>query len=223
VPLRRPGPVGTVPGPPTAWPAGVDEAPSDADRLRPLRSQHLAYLAGPPGTPGAAVTHRGIGSRAARLAEAFGVAPGERVAAPSGPGTPVVEAFVAWTVGAALALDEVGADLPGTRVLDGFGCPETGHATIRAQGAESLGLPLPDVQALVLGPGLAPVPPRVTGELYLAGPGLGRGYPGDAGLTASRFVANPFDPAGGRMYRTGDLVRRTRTGELVHFGRTDQQ
>ncbi|WP_371476527.1 amino acid adenylation domain-containing protein [Kitasatospora sp. NBC_00315] len=203
---------------PDAWPAGVDRTPTDADRLRPLRSQHLAQHA-----CGTAVSHRGIGGRVAQLAAAFDVVPGGRLAAGPGgaPGTglPVAEAFVAWSVGAVLALDEDG---PG---LDGYTCPETGHATVRPASrtpGAALGRPLPDVQVLVLGPGLAPVPPRVTGELYLAGPGLGRGYPGDAGLTASRFVANPFDPAGGRMYRTGELVRRTRTGDLVHVGRADR-
>ncbi|WP_290049796.1 non-ribosomal peptide synthetase [Amycolatopsis solani] len=90
-------------------------------------------------------------------------------------------------------------------------------------GPVPIGKPLPGMSAVVLDPGLSPVPPGVTGELYVSGAGVARGYLRRPGLTAARFVANPFDPTGSRLYRTGDLVRWTADGELVYLGRVDDQ
>ncbi|KUO17463.1 non-ribosomal peptide synthetase [Streptomyces dysideae] len=86
-----------------------------------------------------------------------------------------------------------------------------------------IGGPLPGLVTYLLDDRLRPVPPGRVGAIYVAGDQVSLGYLGRPGLTAGRFVANPFAGDGSRMYHTGDLARRTLDGELEFAGRADDQ
>ncbi|HEX6913206.1 MAG TPA: amino acid adenylation domain-containing protein, partial [Longimicrobium sp.] len=119
------------------------------------------------------------------------------------------------------------------RLVNMYGITETTvHVTFRPltaadaerMGPSPIGRCIPDQRAYVLDRRGAPVPVGVAGELYVGGAGLAREYLGRPGLTAQRFVPDPFGPVpGARLYRSGDLARWRPDGTLEYLGRNDQQ
>ncbi|MFC9997509.1 amino acid adenylation domain-containing protein [Nocardia sp. NPDC127526] len=118
---------------------------------------------------------------------------------------------------------------PGARYDNLYGPTEATVAVTRHRidendtGAVPIGAPSWGTRAYVLDAFLQPVPVGVPGELYLGGVALARGYVRQPGLTAARFIADPFTKSGARMYRTGDIVRANGSGELEFVGRSDFQ
>ncbi|MFF0477535.1 amino acid adenylation domain-containing protein [Streptomyces sp. NPDC004284] len=141
-----------------------------------------------------------------------------------------------WTggdVAAPAAVQRVLSHCPDTVLVHSYGPTETtfashnqwfgtGERALRGAGLH-LGRPMDNTRSHVLDDHLRPVPPGVPGELYIAGSHVARGYVGRAGLTAERFVPDPFEGDGSRMYRTGDRVLWTPAGELRFLGRADGQ
>jgi amino acid adenylation domain-containing protein len=117
---------------------------------------------------------------------------------------------------------------PGRRLLNGYGPTETTvGATMSGPlgigGTPPIGHPFVNSRVYLLDRWLRPVPPGAVGEMYISGPGLARGYHERPALTAQRFVADPFGPAGSRLYRSGDLGRWRADGQLEFVGRADNQ
>ena len=124
----------------------------------------------------------------------------------------------------------------GVRLLNTYGPTETtvvatmcepGGATADNEAREpvaAIGRPIRNVQAYVLDARLQPLPVGVPGDLYIGGAGLARGYLGQPGYTAERFIPDPFTAQEGeRLYRTGDRARYRPDGQLAFLGRGDAQ
>ncbi|WP_051319008.1 non-ribosomal peptide synthetase [Chitinimonas koreensis] len=122
--------------------------------------------------------------------------------------------------------------LPAGRLYNQYGPTETHvvsqHALDCAEADRwpalpPIGRPIANARLYVLDARLEPVPVGVVGELYIAGVGLARGYLARPGLTAEKFLPDPYGAPGARMYRSGDLARRLASGEIDYVGRADRQ
>jgi aspartate racemase len=123
-------------------------------------------------------------------------------------------------------------ELPGCRLTNGYGPTENTTFTCCYQmtsleqvgDSVSIGRPIANTQVYILDHNLNPVPIGVSGELYIGGEGLARGYFNNSELTAEKFLPNPFGPKpGARLYKTGDLARYLQDGNIEFLGRTDYQ
>ncbi len=133
--------------------------------------------------------------------------------------------------GEALAAGDVDKILGSVRIVNGYGLTETSvcstcHTLVPADltpgSIPPIGRPLMNHRVYLLDRHLQPLPVGCPGEIFVAGDGLARGYLGNSGATAERFLPDPWD-TGARMYRTGDLGLIRSDGELVYLGRVDQQ
>lgn len=144
-----------------------------------------------------------------------------------------LQALSNWTLsGEVLPMElhrQLSESLPHCRFVNVYGASEVGaDATYYECGERDavtmpIGRPIANIQAYVLDNHFQPVPTGVAGELFIAGDGLARGYLNNTGLTAKRFLPNPFDSPGSRMYRTGDIARWLPDGNLEFVGRIDYQ
>ncbi|MET8626205.1 amino acid adenylation domain-containing protein, partial [Kitasatospora sp. NPDC004669] len=118
------------------------------------------------------------------------------------------------------------AALPGARLVNFYGsseiCGDSASGDCRPE-RQPIGLPFDNTTAYVLDAALRPVPAGAVGELYVGGAAPARGYLRRPGLTAERFLADPYGGPGSRMYRTGDLARWNGHGEIELLGRADAQ
>ncbi|MGH3164926.1 MAG: amino acid adenylation domain-containing protein [Trebonia sp.] len=142
-------------------------------------------------------------------------------------GNPPVRTLIAGGEAVPSALWQRVRQATGTLGVNIYGPTENTVASLASEFAAAdspvLGAPLANTQAYVADSHFQPVPPGTVGELYLAGAQVARGYLGQPGLTAERFLPCPFAGTGARMYRTGDLVRRRHDGLLQFVGRSDDQ
>ncbi|HKV10170.1 MAG TPA: amino acid adenylation domain-containing protein, partial [Thermoanaerobaculia bacterium] len=146
------------------------------------------------------------------------------------PAERVVQSAAAFVIGGEALSAEQLVYWRGLRLINEYGPTETVVGCSIYEVPESLpagpvpiGRPIANMRILILDPALEPVPIGVSGELYLGGEGVCRGYLNRPGLTAEKLVPDPFGTQGERLYRTGDLARRLPDGTIEFLGRVDHQ
>ncbi|NVJ24882.1 amino acid adenylation domain-containing protein [Myxococcus sp. AM011] len=145
------------------------------------------------------------------------------------PDTPLPDLKTLVSAGEHCPEDLVSRFAPGRVMLNAYGPTEVTVCSawspcVVGTGAPDIGPPLPHVDAYVLDESLRPVPPGVSGELFLGGQAVARGYEGRPDLTAERFIPDPYGSVpGARLYRTGDLARWRPSGHIDLLGRLDAQ
>ncbi|WP_332875819.1 non-ribosomal peptide synthetase [Massilia sp. S19_KUP03_FR1] len=195
-----------------------------------IMDQLMAFQAGAALVLAAAGSVQPLGQELAELLERLGVShalipPAALATLPPAP-LPLLRTLVVGGDACPPAL--VARWAPGRRMINAYGPTEITicaslSAPMQEAGPASIGRPVYGAELYVLDAQLQLLPPGVPGELYIAGAGLARGYLGQPGLTAERFIANPHGAAGSRMYRSGDLARWAADGSLDFLGRADQQ
>jgi amino acid adenylation domain-containing protein len=185
--------------------SGATLVMADADDLLPGENLHETLVKYD-------ITHAVLPPVALSITDSDGVLPGGTIMSTGDACTPTL--IAKWA--------------PGRRMFNGYGPTEVTVGVSIAgpvQDPEDTGIgrPWTGGRVHVLDERLRPVPAGVEGELYLAGSGLARGYLNRPGLTATRFVPDPFGPPGTRMYRSGDRGWRGTEGELHFVGRADEQ
>lgn len=209
-------------------PFGFD--PASYELWTPLLSGGQVVLV-PPGPPEVAALARSIVG--GRVTAMWATASLFQLLAQEDPGC-LAGVREVWTGGEAVpseAVRQVLSACPHTVVVDGYGPTEatiltTYHRMCQVEEVPQsvpIGRGLDGVRLHVLDTKLRPVAVGNVGELYIGGSGLARGYVRRPALSADRFVACPFGPAGARMYRSGDLVRERADGALEYLGRVDLQ
>ncbi|ARZ71658.1 putative nonribosomal peptide synthetase [Streptomyces albireticuli] len=185
-----------------------------------------------PGTEGPLAGEALAGTLAERRVTHLTITPSALEAVPAGAESTLGTLRTVVTAGETCPAPLVARWAPGRLMVNAYGPTEatvcaTMSGALSAEavgtGPVPIGRPIADARVYVLDARLRPVPPGVTGDLYLAGPGLAHGYLNRPGLTAGRFVACPFGAPGERMYRTGDVAAWTPGGQLVFRGRADEQ
>ncbi|MFJ8487842.1 amino acid adenylation domain-containing protein [Streptomyces sp. NPDC094038] len=185
--------------------SGATLVMADADDLLPGENLHETLVKYD-------ITHAVLPPVALSITDSDGVLPGGTIMSTGDACTPTL--IAKWA--------------PGRRMFNGYGPTEVTVGVSIAGPVEdpsdtAVGRPWTGGRVHVLDERLRPVPDGEEGELYLAGSGLARGYLKRPGLTATRFVPDPFGPPGTRMYRSGDRGWRGPAGELHFAGRADDQ